>query len=112
MALTFVLEKIFKQVLYFFKHWYIDGFWFLYRKYIIIIKKLDRRWALFVNLKNMFKPLYQDYSFAGYFIGIGFRLARSTVAFFIYLFITIFFVFVYFVWAMLLPSLIFKTFVK
>jgi hypothetical protein len=65
---------------------------------------------LFTTVKNLFRPLYQDYSFAGYFIGIGFRITRSLFAAFIYAAVTFVFAFLFFLWAMVLPSLIFKTF--
>ena len=109
MWIWYIVKTIFRKVGLFFKHWYVDGFWFVYRYYTYIIKMLDREWALFVTIKYLFKPLYQDYSFAGYFIGVGFRIARSFIAFLIYLFVTLIFIFIYLVWCGVLPILVLKT---
>jgi len=49
------------------------------------------------TVKHLFKPLYQDYSFAGYFIGVGFRIVRSIVGLFIYAFVTLIFLAIYIV---------------
>ncbi|HRZ29608.1 MAG TPA: hypothetical protein P5052_02510 [Candidatus Paceibacterota bacterium] len=64
---------------------------------MFVMRSLDREWALLSTIKYLFKPLYQDYSFAGYFIGIGFRLLRSFVGSIIYLIVTLVFVFMYLV---------------
>ena len=109
MWIWYVIKTIFKEIGLFFKHWYVDGFLFIYRYFIHIIKILDREWALFVTIKYLFKPLYQDYSFAGYFIGVGFRILRSFVAALIYLFVTLAFLFIYLAWCSVLPILVLKT---
>jgi len=109
MWLVYILKTIGLKIVLFLKHWYIDGFWFAYKNYMFVMRMLDREWALFVTVKHLFKPLYQDYSFAGYFIGIGFRIVRSIMAFFIYLVITVIFIFLYLVWCGILPVLVFKS---
>lgn len=109
MWLLYTIEAIAQKIILFFKHWYVDGFWFVYHYYIYIIKMLDREWALAVTVKYLFKPLYQDYSFAGYFIGVGFRIARSFFGAIIYLFVTLVFLFIYLAWCSILPILFLKS---
>jgi len=109
MWIIYLFKTIFKNIALFFKHWYVDGFWFVYRYYIYIIKMLDREWALIATVRYLFKPLYQDYSFAGYFIGVGFRIARSFVGALLYLFVTLIFMFIYIAWCGILPALVLKT---
>jgi len=70
---------------------------------------LDREWALIATLKHLFKPLYQDYSFAGYFIGVGFRILRSIIGLFVYAFVTLIFLSMYITWALVLPILVLKS---
>jgi len=108
MWIIYIFKTIFQKIWYFLWHWYVGGFGFVYRYFMFVMRSLDREWALFVTIRYLFKPLYQDYSFAGYFFGIGFRLGRAILGSIIYFIITVVFIFIYLVWCGIIPFLIFK----
>ena len=59
---------------------------------------LDRKLAWKVTLKNLFQPLYKDYTPVGYVLGFIFRSIRVIIASFIYVILFFVAVFVYFIW--------------
>jgi len=109
MSVIYFFKKILDAIVSLLKHWYIDSFYMIYDVLVRTIKKLDRKWALKITLRHFFRPLYQDYSWQGYILGIGFRFFRVILASINYFFILVFFLAMYAFWC-LLPFLIFKMF--
>ena len=73
------------RVVEFFRHWYIHGFLRAGDWTIGILERLDKWFALRITFKNIFKPLYQDYSFIGYGWVFIFRSGRPLAGGIIYL---------------------------
>ncbi len=79
-SVVYILNRFFFRIYYFLYHWYVRGFrkfsnWTLDR-----LEKMDYKFALKINFKNIFQPLYQDYSFFGYILGFILRSLRIFIA--------------------------------
>ena len=73
-AARFILRELFGELLYFPVWWYSLGF-------IAFIRALSRNWrdvserlAIRILAKNMFRPMYADYTRSGRIISFFFRL--------------------------------------
>lgn len=90
----------------FLSHWYILAFYTYWGYVARSMASLDRYFAFRVTLFNIFNPLYQDYTFLGYVLGIFFRLARLFVGFLVYSIILITALVLYLVWVSIPPILV------
>jgi len=92
----------------FLSHWYIFVFHFYWSCVARLVAFLDRYFAFKVTLLNIFSPLYQDYTFIGYVLGIFFRSIRLIVGGGVYLVVLTIVVVFYLVWVSIPPILIIK----
>ncbi len=109
MILVYLLKNFIVDVFLFFKHWYWDGFHFIYGKALGIIRNLEKSLAIRINLRFLFQPLYQEYNIYGYVLGFLFRLFRILFGGLGYLLIMIFFLIVYLIWAFFPIFVVYKT---
>lgn len=79
--------------------WYVGGFLAVGGKIISTLESLDRTWAFRINLRNLFKPLYQDQSLIGRMLGLLLRTARLIIAGVLYICIISIGAAAYVVWA-------------
>lgn len=98
-SLVYLANRFLYRVTAFLRHWYINAIFVISHKTMNILERLDRRLALKITLRNWFRPLYQDYTFIGYVLGITFRTWRVISGAIIYLIVIIAAVAVYFIWA-------------
>ncbi len=110
MILVYSLKNFILDILLFFKHWYWDGFHFIYGKALGIIRGLERSLAIRINLRFLFQPLYQEYNIYGYVLGFLFRLFRILFGGLGYLLIMAFFLLVYLLWAVFPIFAVYKIF--
>ncbi len=101
MLFIYLIKNLLLSILLFFKHWYWDGFQFIYGKALGIIRGLEKSLAIRINLRFIFKPLYQEYNIYGYFLGFIFRALRIVAGGLAYIFIMAFFALIYLLWAAL-----------
>lgn len=101
MLLVYLIKNLLLSIVLFFKHWYWDGFHFIYGKALGIIRGLEKRLAIRINIHFIFKPLYQEYNIYGYFLGFLFRTFRIITGGLAYILIMAFFAAVYLLWAAL-----------
>ena len=94
----------------FFHHWYIDAFFVFSRHYLSVLREFDRILAWRVTLKNIFRPLYGDYSAIGYIFGFIFRLFRLIVGSFVYVCIFALAAVVCLAWFLIPAFVVFKIF--
>lgn len=92
----------------FLKHWYIDSFFAMDRTMRIIYARLDRTIALRITLRNLFQPLYQDYTYLGYLLGFLFRSVRLAVGGALYGAIFILSIAIFAVWLAIPAFLVYK----
>lgn len=71
------------------------------RKCIDALESLDRYWAVKINLRYIFRPLYQDSGFIARILGFIFRTIRICLALIIYSAVIIASVVLYVVWALI-----------
>ncbi|MBI1839193.1 MAG: hypothetical protein HYR95_02800 [Candidatus Colwellbacteria bacterium] len=90
------------------EHWYSGGFKFWIHRTILALEWLDRIFALRVNVKHLFEPLYQDKSFIGYVLGFVFRSFRVGIAAVVYLAVLALSLALYLLWIFIPPYLIYK----
>jgi hypothetical protein len=107
MVIVYLLERLLVNIKDFFERWYIKGTKIYFSSVIEILRNLDRKFAWKINLKNIFQPLYKDYSVLGYILGFFLRIGRILTALFIYVLFLLAAVFVFGVWCLILPVLFF-----
>ena len=63
-----------------------------------LFEELDKGFALKINFRNLFKPLYQDRNIIGYTLGFLFRGTRILLALVVYFVIFSITILLYFIW--------------
>jgi len=110
LAVLYLTEKFFGGIFEFFYHWYKESF-LRYSNFVInVLEKFDKTLALKVTLKNFFQPLYQDYTVLGYILGFIFRFFRVIIAVIVYVCLLSIALFLYLIWVLIPPFLIYKIF--
>ena len=74
------------------------------------MENLDKTFAITLNLRYFFAPLYKDYSIMGRILGIIFRTIRIIIGTIIYFFISILFLGIVLFWIFLLPLILILVF--
>jgi hypothetical protein len=98
-SLMYILERFAFRIYYFLYHWYVRGFRKAANWTLNYLEALDYKFALKINLKNIFQPLYQDYSFVGHVMGFVLRSLRILIAAIIYVAIVIISAVIFLAWA-------------
>ncbi len=94
------------------RHWYRDGFRQIASRTFEVLASLDQVFALKVNFRLFFTPLYQDRSIIGYILGFFFRFSRVLVGGILYLIILTAGAGVYLIWAALPVFILYKIIVN
>jgi hypothetical protein len=110
-SLVYIVIRAVSSVVAFFRHWYLGGFFAFVHRCVLVITSLDQTFALRVTMRNLFKPLYQDYTMLGIILGFVFRPLRLIAGGIVYAVIVLVFVALYAVWAAIPLFLIVKTIV-
>jgi len=95
----------------FLSHWYILVFYSYWNNVARFMAILDRYFSFKVTLLNLFNPLYQDYTFLGYMLGIFFRVIRLMVGGVVYVVVLSIVFALYLVWVSIPLILVIKVFV-
>lgn len=111
-APVYLIYSFFLNIFNFLEHWYAYGFKFWIGLWLKNIQSLDKTFAVVINLKHFFVPLYKDYTLIGRFTGIILRFFRILIGFIIYLIITIIFGIIILVWWLIPIFLILVTLIK
>ena len=109
-SFVFLAQRLGSAIFNFARHWYLDGFLRWVHWSYNILEKLDKIFALRITFKNLFQPLYQDYSLIGYFWGFIFRSARTLVGAAVYIFFALFSLVLYLIWASIPLAAIYQIF--
>ena len=78
-AVIYLIQRFFYRIWRFLVNWYVGGYFSIGGKFLNILEYLDQTLALRITLRYFFQPLYRDYSFIGYMIGIPVRTVRTLV---------------------------------
>ncbi|MEK7478632.1 MAG: hypothetical protein AAB626_01750 [Patescibacteria group bacterium] len=100
-SVVYILNRYLFRIYYFLYHWYVRGFRKFLNWAINYLEKLDYKFALRINLKNIFQPLFQDYSVIGHILGFISRFTRIVVASIIYAAFIVFCAVLFLVWALI-----------
>lgn len=84
MSIVYILNRYVFRIYYFLYHWYVRGFRKASNWTINYLEKMDYKFALRVNVQNLFQPLFQDYSIIGHILGFVSRSIRIVVASIVY----------------------------
>lgn len=86
LTVAIYLASRFTQCVFeFLEHWYWGSFRVAGDKFIDLLKRWDRFFALRITLRHWREPLYQDRTFIGYILGPIFRTGRIAIALAVYL---------------------------
>jgi len=107
-AILYLIVKVGQNTVNFLRHWYLDSFLATSHFMLGVFESLDRTFALKINVRNIFEPLYQDRSFLGYILGFILRSVRVVVGSVVYLCIFAVSVALYGLWLLVPPFVIFK----
>ncbi len=106
---VYLVERFFYRIADFLRHWYVKSAR-MYSNFVMErFESIDRVLAWKITAKNIFKPLYGDYSLVGYVFGFLFRFVRLFVATVVYICVFIVAVIVYLLWIFLPAFLLYKT---
>ncbi len=98
MVLIYLFSRFVYRIKEFSRHWYIKSF-FIYSHFIVsLLEKIDGVFAFKITLRNLFRPLYGDYSVLGYILGFIFRSGRLIVGGTAHLLIIVMAIILYFIW--------------
>ncbi len=98
-SLVYLAQRFVYRIEMFVYDWYIGGFLAIGAKTIGVLESLDRTWALCINVRNVFRPLYQDQSLIGHILGFALRLGRIIIAAALYVVVIIVGATAYVFWA-------------
>jgi len=108
-AIRYIAGQMIAWIVDFLRRWYVDGFYFFARIFMRTLMYFDRTLALRVNIKNIFKPMYQDRSVIGYALGFILRSIRTVIAVLLYATLGAFFIIIYAIWALIPGCLVTQT---
>jgi len=98
-----LLERIIKSIIdipkNFLVFWYREIFFLWKEKGLKIFFRLEKFFAVKINLHYLFTPLYQDYTLIGYLFGFPLRLTRIILGTLFYLIFFVFWLLLYLLWA-------------
>ncbi len=107
-SLVYVANRLGYRILAFFQHWYLNGFLTASGSLLNVLERLDHFFALKITFKNLFQPLYRDYSLIGYLWGFVFRSLRLIAGGLVYGIILLITGALYLVWAAIPIYIIYK----
>ncbi len=102
----YIFYNTFLRVFLFFKHWYIDSWYFTYGRILKFSRFIEKKYSIRINLHFLFEPLYQERNIVGYVLGFLFRLFIIIVSALLHLITFLFWGAIYTIWA-LIPIYIF-----
>ncbi len=103
-------KSLIDRIAEFLTHWYVGSSRTYWHFVMNRLEGLDRSLAWKITLKNLFSPLYGDYTVLGYILGFIFRLGRLLLGSVIY-FITFVIAFsLYLFWILFPIALVYMIF--
>ncbi len=101
MAIWYFVRSLAFSIVFFLKHWYLDGFFAVVRYVGSLLHALEKNLALKINLYFIFEPLYQERNIYGYVIGFVYRSMKLFFGGLLYAVIVLCGVAAYVLWALI-----------
>lgn len=97
----YLISCLFFYLRKFFSDWYLEGFYFFWQLWFKTLRFLERRFAVVASVYYWGVPLWQEYSFGGYFLSIPIRTLKIIFGGLFYLLVTVIFILLYFFWILI-----------
>lgn len=97
-SLVYVASRIWFRFYDFFRRWYVEGSKVIFHRLISTLENLDQTFAVRIQLRYFFQPLYKDYTIVGRILGVIFRSCRIVIGVSIYACVAAVFLLVYLTW--------------
>lgn len=81
-----------------FKYWYLKSPNYFWESFLNMINNLEASIGVLDNLHNLHKPLFQDYTLSGRFVGFLLRLVRIFIGAITYLLISFIYGLAFLIW--------------
>ncbi|MFA6494829.1 MAG: hypothetical protein WC246_00465 [Candidatus Paceibacterota bacterium] len=101
MVIWYFVRGLAFSIIFFLKHWYLDGFFAVVHGVGRILGALEKQLALKINLYFIFEPLYQERNIYGYAIGFVYRLFKLLFGGLLYAFLVVCGLVGYIIWALI-----------
>lgn len=105
-AFVYLLRRFVFRIKVFLEHWYVKSARLYFNFIVNQLERIDRFFAWRITLRNLFQPLYGDYSVIGYVLGFVIRVIRLGFGGVAYLVIFVFVIGAYLVWLLIPPFLV------
>lgn len=109
-SIVYIIGRFFYRIADFLRHWYVKSAYMYYDFVIHALRGMDRTLAWGITAKNLFEPLFGDYSTVGHIMGFVFRFVRLIGATVVYAVVFAIAIGAYLVWLAIPPFLLFKIF--
>jgi hypothetical protein len=100
--LSSVSETASSWIVSFLFFWLVEAPRRFWEKAIAMSLVFEKSWATYITFRNLFAPLYQDYSIIGRIIGPFFRLGRIVIGILIHLLLLLFWLFSFLIFCLVL----------
>ena len=107
---AYIAVRFLERFLAFLNHWYRGGTRFFWTRTTDVLIGLDGTFAVFLTVRHLFEPLYQDNTFIGYILGFIFRVLRTALGLLTYLVVIIVAFTLYVSWILLPIFSLYKIF--
>jgi len=108
MVIAYLFWQFLRRWLVFFRRWYYEASLSWWLRVLEKIRALERIFAVKINARLWFQPLYGDYSAVGRVFGPIFRTGRILAGLGLYFFIFYLASILWISWLSLLPFIIYK----
>ena len=111
-AVFYLSQRFLFGITDFLNHWYVRSFFNMSHFMIGVFERLDRIFALKINLKYWLKPLYQDSGILGHVLGFFARSVRIFLATVVYIPVFLLSALAYFVWLTIPILIVYQIFIN
>ncbi|MBI5220992.1 MAG: hypothetical protein HY978_04145 [Candidatus Liptonbacteria bacterium] len=105
-ALGYLVGRFLGHILGFFRHWCVGGTRAILYRLVEILRTINSSFAVWITLRHLTEPLYQDYSIVGRILGPVFRAGRLLIGFLLSLIAIIVFLPILLIWEAIPPFIL------
>lgn len=107
-AVLYLSQSFIFRIWQFFVHWYGHGYLNIGGAALNTLEQMDKTLALRITLRYFGQPLYKDYTYLGYALGLVFRSLRILIGVVVYAVVVAVFAAIYLSWAAVPVYLVLK----
>ncbi len=99
-ALSYLACQAAYRIRQFLLHWYVHSYFIFGGRALKTLERLDQVFALKVTWRYFGQPLFKDFTYIGYFLGLIFRASRILVGVVIYSLVACIFTAGFIIWSL------------